>query len=76
MITVALLAALGLDHELGMHLRGAIRNGVTPEEITEVLLQTAVYAGVPRSNHAFALAQTVLADLGIPLAETGDAPPL
>lgn len=64
MITVALLAALGQDHELGMHVRGAIRNGVTPEEITEVLLQTAVYAGVPKANRAFALAQPILADLG------------
>lgn len=69
MITVALLAGLGQDHELGMHVRGAIRNGVTPEEISEVLLQTAVYAGVPKANRAFALAQAVLADL-----DTGSNP--
>jgi 4-carboxymuconolactone decarboxylase len=76
MINVALLAGLGLDDELRIHLRGAIRNGVTPEEITEVLLQTAVYAGLPRANHAFALAQSVLAELGIPLAQAGDPAPL
>ena len=61
-ITVALLAALGHDRELGIHLRGALRNGVTPEELREVLLQTAVYAGVPAANSAFAVAQEVLAD--------------
>jgi 4-carboxymuconolactone decarboxylase len=56
-ITVALLAALGQHRELATHLRGALRNGVTPDELREVLLQTAVYAGVPAANSAFALAQ-------------------
>src|SRR5438552_248808 len=46
-ITVALLAALGHERELGIHVRGALRNGVTVDELREVLLQTAVYAGVP-----------------------------
>jgi 4-carboxymuconolactone decarboxylase len=60
-ITVALLAALGHDRELGIHVRGALRNGVTPEELREVLLQTAIYAGVPAANSAFAVAQEVIA---------------
>ena len=56
-ITVALLAALGHERELAIHLRGALRNGVTADELREVLLQTAIYAGVPAANQAFAVAQ-------------------
>ena len=63
-ITVALLAALGHDRELAVHLRGALRNGVTADELREVLLQTAIYAGVPAANRAFAVAQAVLAEEG------------
>jgi 4-carboxymuconolactone decarboxylase len=59
-ITLALLAALGAEEELALHVRAARRNGVTGEEIREVLLQTAIYAGVPRANRAFAVAQRVL----------------
>jgi 4-carboxymuconolactone decarboxylase len=62
MITIAVLAALGRDEELAMHIRAALRNGVTPPEISEVLLHLAVYAGVPASNRAFAVAASVLAD--------------
>ena len=58
-LTVALLAALGREGELEMHLRAARRIGVTAEEIGEVLLHTAVYAGVPAANSAFAIAQRV-----------------
>jgi 4-carboxymuconolactone decarboxylase len=61
-ITLALLAALGHENELAMHVRAARRNGLTPEEIGEVLLHTAVYAGVPVSNTALAIAQRVLAE--------------
>ena len=61
-ITVALLAALGHDRELSIHLRGALRNGVTTDELREVLLQTAIYAGVPAANRAFAVAQEILAE--------------
>ena len=61
-ITVALLAALGHERELGIHLRGALRNGVTTDELREVLLQTAIYAGVPAANRAFAVAQEILAE--------------
>jgi 4-carboxymuconolactone decarboxylase len=61
-ITLAVLTALGREHELALHVRAARTNGLTPEEISEVLLHTAVYAGVPASNAAFAIAQRVLAD--------------
>ena len=61
-ITVALLAALGHERELGVHLRGALRNGVTTDELREVLLQTAIYAGVPAANRSFAVAQETLAE--------------
>jgi 4-carboxymuconolactone decarboxylase len=61
-ITLAVLTALGREHELELHLRAAVRNGLTKEEIGEVLLHTAVYAGVPAANAAFAVAQRVLGD--------------
>ena len=61
-ITLALLAALGREGELAMHVRAASRTGLSAEEISEVLLHTAVYAGVPAANAAFAIAQRVLAD--------------
>jgi 3-oxoadipate enol-lactonase/4-carboxymuconolactone decarboxylase len=59
-VTLTALAALGADHELAMHVRAALRNGLTREEIAEILLHTSVYAGVPRANRAFAVAQEVL----------------
>jgi 4-carboxymuconolactone decarboxylase len=59
-ITLTALAALGRDHELGMHVKAALRNGLTPDQIAEVLLQVAVYAGVPTANRAFAIAQNAL----------------
>jgi 4-carboxymuconolactone decarboxylase len=59
-LTLALLAALGREGELEMHVRAALRVGLTPEEIGEVLLHTAVYAGVPAANSAFAIARRVL----------------
>jgi 4-carboxymuconolactone decarboxylase len=59
-ITVALLVALNRPEELAMHLRAARRNGVTPEELREVLLHAAVYCGMPAANHAFRIAQEVL----------------
>ncbi len=59
-ITLAMLAALHHDDELAMHVRAAVRNGVSREEIVEVLLQVAVYAGVPAANRAFGIAQRVL----------------
>jgi 4-carboxymuconolactone decarboxylase len=59
-ITLAVLAALGHETELAMHVRAALRNGLTPDEIGEVLLHTGVYAGVPAANTALAVAQRVL----------------
>jgi 4-carboxymuconolactone decarboxylase len=59
-ITLALLAALGRENELAIHVRAAVRNGLTESEIAEVLLHTAVYAGVPAANGAFAIAQRAL----------------
>ncbi|MEA2293326.1 MAG: 4-carboxymuconolactone decarboxylase [Solirubrobacteraceae bacterium] len=63
-ITLAVLTALGREGELELHIRGARRNGLTDAEIGEVLLHTAVYAGVPAANAAFALARRVLAEDG------------
>jgi 4-carboxymuconolactone decarboxylase len=60
MITIAMLAALGRDDELVLHVRAALRNGLRPDDIAEVLLQVAVYAGVPAANRAFKLAAAVL----------------
>ena len=61
LITLAMMVALNRTDELRMHLRGALNNGVTREEIREVLLQTAIYCGVPAANSAFHLAQEVVA---------------
>jgi 4-carboxymuconolactone decarboxylase len=60
-ITLAVLTALGREHELAVHVHAARRNGLTPEEIGEVLLHTAVYAGLPAANAALAIAQRELA---------------
>ncbi|MFY1576423.1 4-carboxymuconolactone decarboxylase [Verrucosispora sp. WMMD703] len=59
-ITLAVLATLHHDEELAMHVRAALRNGLTPDEVKEVLLQVAVYAGVPAANRAFKVAQETL----------------
>jgi 4-carboxymuconolactone decarboxylase len=60
MITLTALVALGREEELAMHVRAALGTGVTPAEIAEVLLQCAIYCGVPAANGAFAVAQRVL----------------
>jgi 3-oxoadipate enol-lactonase/4-carboxymuconolactone decarboxylase len=65
MLTLALLTALGHEAELALHVRAAVTNGLSVDEIGEVLLHTAVYAGVPVSNRALAVAQRVLEDLGL-----------
>jgi len=59
-ITLGVLAALGRDAEIALHVRAALRNGLSQAEIAEVLLHTAVYAGIPAANQAFAIAQRVL----------------
>ncbi|MDX6397175.1 MAG: 4-carboxymuconolactone decarboxylase [Gaiellaceae bacterium] len=60
-ITLTALVAGGHESELAMHVRAALRNGLTPDEVKEVLLQAAVYCGVPAANSAFRIAQEVLA---------------
>lgn len=65
MITLAVLTTLRAEDELAMHVRAALRNGLTAEEIREVILHTAVYAGVPQANTAIATAQQVLRDEGV-----------
>jgi 3-oxoadipate enol-lactonase / 4-carboxymuconolactone decarboxylase len=65
MITLALLCGLGHENELAMHVRAGIRNGLTPEEIGEVLLHTAVYAGGPSANSGLKIAQETLGELGL-----------
>lgn len=61
-ITLAMLATLRAEDELALHVRGAVRNGLTEDEIAEILVQVAVYAGVPAANTAFAIARRVLAE--------------
>ncbi len=62
LITLTALVARGHHEELAMHLRAALRNGLTMEEIKETLLQTAIYCGVPDANTAFRIAQQVFDD--------------
>jgi 4-carboxymuconolactone decarboxylase len=62
LVTLAVLAALHHENELAMHVRAALRNGLEPEQISEVLLQVALYAGVPAGNRAFAVAQRALSE--------------
>jgi len=62
LVTLAVLAAMQHEHELAMHVKAALRNGLTAEQIQEVLLQVAVYAGVPAANRAFPVAQRALAE--------------
>ena len=62
MITLTALVMLGQEEELAMHVRAARRNGLTVAQIQEVLLHSAVYAGLPAANRAFAIAQRVLAE--------------
>ena len=62
-ITLAALTALGREGEIPLHVRASLRNGVTPEEIAEVIQHSAVYAGVPAANHAFKVAGPILEEL-------------
>ncbi|MFL5831186.1 MAG: 4-carboxymuconolactone decarboxylase [Solirubrobacteraceae bacterium] len=63
-ITLTALVCVRAEHELGMHVRAALRNGLTVEEIREILLHSGVYAGVPAANRAFAVAREVLEQEG------------
>jgi alkylhydroperoxidase/carboxymuconolactone decarboxylase family protein YurZ len=62
-VTLTVLAVTGKSHELAAHVRGAIRNGLTMEEIREIFLQISVYAGVPTAVEAFRVAQPVIAEM-------------
>jgi len=62
LLTITALVAGGREHELELHIRAALADDVTPAELKEVLLQCAVYCGVPAANGAFAIAQRVLAE--------------
>ena len=64
LITIAMMVAMNRSEELRLHLRAAANNGVTRKEIQEVLLQTAIYCGVPAANTAFHIAEEVFADTG------------
>lgn len=63
MLTIAMLAALGKDGELKLHIRATRNTGVTRDEVKEILMQAAVYAGIPAGNHAIALARAVYAEM-------------
>lgn len=63
LLTLAMLAALGREQELGLHIRATPNTGVTQDELKEVFMQVAVYAGVPAANSAFALAKRVFAEM-------------
>jgi 4-carboxymuconolactone decarboxylase len=65
MITVAMLTALGRQHELAVHVRGALNNGVSARELQEILLQSAIYAGAPAALEAFRTAGAVLKEAGV-----------
>jgi 4-carboxymuconolactone decarboxylase len=62
-ITVAMLVALNRRDELALHMRAAVRNGVTVDELKEILLQTMIYCGLPAANDAFKVAAKVLAEV-------------
>lgn len=62
LLTLAMMVARGHDEEFKLHVRAARNNGVNADEIKEVLLQAAIYCGVPAANHAFALAAPILAE--------------
>jgi 4-carboxymuconolactone decarboxylase len=62
LITIAVLAALGRDNELALHMRASRNTGVDPRELSEALFQVAVYAGVPAANHAFSVAKTIFTE--------------
>lgn len=63
MLTIALLAGLGNDHELAMHIRATARTGASRQDVLEALLHVAIYAGVPRANHAIKIAKETFAQM-------------
>jgi 3-oxoadipate enol-lactonase/4-carboxymuconolactone decarboxylase len=73
-MTLIALIALGRHEELALHVRAALRNGLTPDEIKEVLLHSAIYCGVPAANSAFGIAQEVLAEPSTPSSPDPSSP--
>ncbi|MEO5700955.1 MAG: carboxymuconolactone decarboxylase family protein [Casimicrobiaceae bacterium] len=71
LINLAMITALNRPHELKVHVRGALNNGVTKEEIMEVLLQAGIYCGAPAALDSFRVAREVLTERGIALAPAG-----
>jgi 4-carboxymuconolactone decarboxylase len=65
MINLAMLTALNRPHELKLHIKGAINNGLTKDEIREIFMQTAIYCGVPAAIDSFRCAKEVFAEMGI-----------
>ncbi|MEM9198476.1 MAG: 4-carboxymuconolactone decarboxylase [Pseudomonadota bacterium] len=74
LITLALLAGLGNDAEIAMHVRATANTGATPEEIIEAMLHVAIYAGVPRANHAIKIVKATLAEMEAAEMEAAAAP--
>ena len=66
-VTLALLAGLGNDGEIAMHIRATANTGATPQDIREAFMHVAIYAGVPRANHAFKIAKETYKEMGIDL---------
>jgi 4-carboxymuconolactone decarboxylase len=64
MVTIALLAALGHDEEVAMHVRATANTGATPEDLREAMLHVAIYAGVPAANHAIRIVKKTLEEMG------------
>jgi 4-carboxymuconolactone decarboxylase len=77
MVTIALLAALGHDEEVAMHIRATANTGATREDVREALMHVAIYAGVPAANHAFKIAKATYAqmDAARPLGEDNEEQP-
>ncbi len=65
LVTLALLAGLGNFEEFALHVRATANTGASPEDVREVLMHVAVYAGVPRANHAIKVAREVFAEMGV-----------
>ncbi|KQS61297.1 4-carboxymuconolactone decarboxylase [Rhizobium sp. Leaf371] len=69
MVTIALLAALGHDEEVAMHVRATAQTGASEDDIREALMHVAIYAGVPAANHAFKIARAALAERSVGAAQ-------
>lgn len=73
-VTLALLAALGHEEEVAMHVRATENTGASPDDVREALMHVAIYAGVPAANRAFKRVKQTYAEMGITFDETGEKP--